>query len=195
MRYKPKKEIDGVIYYQCNKCKEWFSKDGFYANKRSSLGITSSCKKCHCSTTVKTRDKVLKNESNKMYMRRKSEERKKQYTVLDYYGEVWATIDGFDGYYISNLGRVKSSKWDKEVLIKQSVSEKGYMQVKINQKTFRVHRLVAKAFIENPCAYDEINHKDEDKTNNMANNLEWCDRKYNMNYGTWKERRKAKIGY
>ncbi len=195
MRYKPKKEIDGVIYYQCNKCKEWFSKDGFYADKRSSLGITSSCKKCHCRTTVETRDKVLKNESNKMYMRRKSEERKKQYTVLDYCGEVWETNDGFDGYYISNMGRLKSLKWGKEVLIKQSVSEKGYMQVKINQKTLRVHRLVAKAFIENPCAYNEINHKDEDKTNNMANNLEWCDRKYNMNYGTWKERRKAKIGY
>ena len=195
MRYKPRKEVDGVTYYQCNKCKEWFPENGFYSDKRSPLGITSSCKKCHRQTTIETRDKDRARETNKMYMRRKSEERKKQYVVLDYRGEVWKTINGFDGYYISNMGRVKSTKWGKELLLKQTASEKGYMQVRISRKTLRVHRLVAKAFIKNPCAYNEINHKDENKTNNMANNLEWCDRKYNMNYGTWKERRKAKIGY
>ena len=68
------------------------------------------------------------------------------------------------------------------------------MQVCINytncRKTKRVHRLVAQAFIPNPNGYKEINHKDEDKTNNRVSNLEWCDRLYNMNYGTWKDRRK-----
>jgi len=195
MRYKPRKEVDGMIYYQCNKCKKWFPKEGFFIDKRSPLGITSSCRKCHCRTTIETRDKIRANESNKMYMRRRSEERKKRYVVLNYPGEIWVAINGFYGYHISNLGRVKSTKWDKEILIKQSVSEKGYMQVTLNGKTHRVHRLVAKAFISNPYNLPEINHKDENKMNNCADNLEWCDRNYNMSYGTWKERRKAKFGH
>ena len=55
-------------------------------------------------------------------------------------------------------------------------------------KWFRVHRLVAEAFIPNPNNYSEVNHKDENKENNHLNNLEWCSRKYNMNYGTIKDR-------
>ena len=195
MRYKPRKEVDGITYYQCNKCKEWFPKGGFYTDMRNSLGITSSCKKCHCQTTIKTRDKDRTNEANKMYMRRRSEEKKKKYVVLDYSGEIWKPIDGFDEYFISNKGRVKSTKWGKEQIRKLSVTKKGYLHVRINGKTLRVHRLVALAFVDNPNTYPEVNHKDENKKNNEASNLEWCDRNYNMNYGTWKERRKAKIGY
>ena len=195
MRYKPRKKVGGVTYYQCNRCKEWFPENDFYTDKRSPLGITSSCKKCHCQTTIETRDKDRAREANKMYMRRKSEKRKAQYIVLDSFGEEWMPIDGLDGYFISNKGRVKSVKWGKEILRKQHISEKGYMQVRINNKTFRIHRLVAKAFLDNTNGYDEINHKDENKTNNVVSNLEWCDRKYNMNYGTWKERRKAKFGH
>ena len=59
------------------------------------------------------------------------------------------------------------------------------------QKSYRTHRLVAQAFIDNPNNLPEINHKDEDKTNNNVDNLEWCDSKYNHNYGTWREKRRG----
>lgn len=51
-------------------------------------------------------------------------------------------------------------------------------------KSIKIHRLVAKAFIDNPNKYEQVNHKDENKLNNNANNLEWCDLNYNINYGT-----------
>lgn len=51
-------------------------------------------------------------------------------------------------------------------------------------RTHRIHRLVATAFIPNPLRLNQINHKDEIKTNNNVENLEWCDVKYNINYGT-----------
>ena len=56
------------------------------------------------------------------------------------------------------------------------------------RKCCYIHRLVAEAFIPNPNNYPQVNHKDEDKTNNCVNNLEWCDAKYNINYGTRIER-------
>ena len=59
------------------------------------------------------------------------------------------------------------------------------------KKSFLLHRLVANSFIDNPNNYKEVNHKDENKANNCVDNLEWCDRKYNMNYLTV-QKRKAK---
>ena len=56
-------------------------------------------------------------------------------------------------------------------------------------KTFKIHRLVASAFIPNPNNLPQVNHKDENKQNNHAENLEWCDCAYNVNYGTANERR------
>lgn len=55
-------------------------------------------------------------------------------------------------------------------------------------KSTSIHRLVAKAFIPNPLNFREVNHKDENKSNNCVENLEWCTPKYNINYGTGKER-------
>ena len=63
------------------------------------------------------------------------------------------------------------------------------------QRKIVIHRLVAEAFMPNENNYTDINHKDEDKTNNRIDNLEWCSHKYNMNYGKVKEKiSKSKIG-
>ena len=60
-------------------------------------------------------------------------------------------------------------------------------------KTYEIHRLVAMAYLPNPENLSEINHKDENKTNNCLQNLEWCDRSYNINYGTRTEKTKKQI--
>ena len=100
-------------------------------------------------------------------------------------------IKGFEGRYeISNTGQIKSVRTGR--ILKQRLNRNGYCQVDLckdgAQKTFRVHRLVAYAFIPNPNNLPEVNHKDECKTNNRIDNLEWCTRKYNANYGTITER-------
>lgn len=108
--------------------------------------------------------------------------------------EIWKDIEGYEGLYqISSLGRVKSlgnDKTKKEKILKQDKNKNGYFKVNLwknnKTKTCQVHRLVAHAFIENPNKLPIINHKDENPSNNMASNLEWCTQKYNVNYGTCK---------
>lgn len=109
--------------------------------------------------------------------------------------EVWKKID--DRYSISNLGNVKSNYANKERILNPYKDARGYLKVDLrhgkDRKTMFVHRLVAIAFIPNssPEALKEVNHKDEDKTNNNVDNLEWCTTEYNCNYGT-RNQRKAK---
>lgn len=105
--------------------------------------------------------------------------------------EVWKPIEGYEGLYeISRDGVIRSLPrlHTKGKVIKTSLGSSGYEQVHLSKdsvvKTFMVHRLVAKTFIDNPENYPEVNHKDEDKRNNSIDNLEWCDRNYNQNYGT-----------
>ena len=106
--------------------------------------------------------------------------------------EEWKDIKGYEGLYqVSNLGRVKSlgnNKSKKEKILDPKPNMYGYKEVRLSKegkrKPYKVHRLVAIYFIPNPNNYKEVNHKDEDKTNNHVSNLEWCDRKYNINYGT-----------
>lgn len=100
--------------------------------------------------------------------------------------EIWKNIMGFNGYQVSNIGRVRSLKTYK--ILKQTINNKGYKILGLSKRgkmsTFLVHRLVADAFIPNPNKLPCINHKDENPLNNCVSNLEWCDQKYNINYGS-----------
>lgn len=110
--------------------------------------------------------------------------------------EIWKDIAGVEGcYQISTLGRVKSlerytenGRLVRERILKTRVNKRGYEYVCIQKNNKRVaikiHRTVAQTFILNPDNLPEINHKDENKLNNCADNLEWCTREYNARYGT-----------
>lgn len=107
--------------------------------------------------------------------------------------EVWRDIIGFEGLYqVSDLGRVKSLLNGRERVLVGRKNKDGYLLVSLckdgNAKKCYVHRLVAEAFIPNPDNLPQVNHRDECKSNNVVSNLEYCDRKYNNNYGTRTER-------
>lgn len=100
--------------------------------------------------------------------------------------EIWKDIEDYENkYQISSLGNVRSLVTGK--ILTPHKDTKGYFQTALYKngvrKIFLTHRLVAKAFIPNPNNYNEINHKDENPLNNSSDNLEWCNRKYNVNYG------------
>lgn len=111
--------------------------------------------------------------------------------------EEWKAVEGYEGLYeVSTEGRVKSLNWrgtgeEKCIFLKRH--NRGYLQVELaggnKKKTFLVHRLVAKAFVENPNGFHLVNHKDEDKTNNRAENLEWCNYSYNVLYSLPKRKK------
>ena len=96
-------------------------------------------------------------------------------------------IEGFNGKYgITEDGQVYS--FAINAFLQQQTTEKGYHTIKLgrgnNYKTYRVHRLVAQAYIPNPDNLPEVNHIDEDKSNNHVSNLEWCTQEYNLHYGS-----------
>ena len=127
--------------------------------------------------------------------------------------ENWKAIAGYEGYYeVSNLGNVRSIP--HEVCTKggvkrmspgrnliQKKARNGYMRVHLSKegeaRYHAVHRLVATAFVFNPDNLKQVNHKDENKANNQAENLEWCTRSYNCKYGhrndTMIERRRHEV--
>lgn len=103
--------------------------------------------------------------------------------------EIWKDIPDYEGLYqVSNLGRVKSlpRKHCKGYILKQRDNGYGYLTVGLHTintyKQIKVHRLVAKAFIENKNNDNCVNHIDGNKHNNTVQNLEWCDRNYNMKH-------------
>ena len=137
---------------------------------------------------------------------------KRMAVQLGYEPVVRKPVKGYEGYYeIDQFGRVfgcnrtitvddNGRVYEKTIVgkpIKQTTHSAGYKVVglTINGKTATkfVHRLVAEAFIDNPDNLPVVNHKDEDKTNNSIENLEWCTVKYNNIYGTKTKRQAEKI--
>lgn len=120
--------------------------------------------------------------------------------------EIWRDIKGYEGLYqVSNLGNVKSLCYNKTKNLskllkprKNKVSGDAYFIVSLCKngihKNFYIHRLVAEAFIENVNDLPQVNHIDEDKSNNKVSNLEWCTIAYNLNYGTCRKRAARKTG-
>lgn len=105
--------------------------------------------------------------------------------------EIFKPINNCEGYEISNLGNVLSKNYNRTgepKLLKPNKQKTGYYTITIKNKLYLIHRLVAEAFIPNPNNLPYVNHKDEDKSNNSADNLEWCTKSYNNNYGTHNER-------
>ena len=123
--------------------------------------------------------------------------------------EIWRDVKGYEGLYqVSNLGRIKSLErfiktrknkngmngyiHKQESIRIPTKDYKGYLRLNLckegKQKPFKVHRLVAQAFIPNPNNLPQVNHKDENKENNCITNLEWCTNEYNHNYGTRNKR-------
>lgn len=114
--------------------------------------------------------------------------------------EIWKDVPGYEGLYmVSNLGRIKrlplGKQWPYRIThnnIRKLHIKNGYYQVNLsknnNVKWYGVHRLVAMAFLPNPNNYPQVNHKDEDRTNNNVENLEWCTQSYNNMWGTARQR-------
>lgn len=125
--------------------------------------------------------------------------------------EEWRPVVGYEGLYeVSNLGRVRSLDITRIQLSRKGNPFKrricghilkagynsvtGYLYVNLWNRighTYRVHRLVAMAFIPNPYNLSDVNHKDENKLNNRVDNLEWCTKQYNLTYNGLVERRSA----
>ena len=116
--------------------------------------------------------------------------------------EVWRPVVGYEGLYeVSSYGRVRSvdkcdtmGRFRRGKILKLLECSNGYLMIGLHKngisKKCLVHRLVAESFIERTDCLYEVNHKDEDKKNNSIDNLEWCDHRYNNNYGTKIERQK-----
>lgn len=123
--------------------------------------------------------------------------------------EIWKPIKGYEGCYeISNKGNVKGvdryikNRWGtltlwKGCVLKLITDNDGYLRVGLYKNgkysNYGVHRLVAEAFIQNPNNLQCINHKNEIKTDNRVENLEWCTNSYNLNYGHRLEKAMEKI--
>lgn len=95
--------------------------------------------------------------------------------------EIWKKAVGYETFEVSNLGRVKNTRLG--IIKAQRKTHNGYLIVTLKgngvKHTEYVHRLVAKAFIDNPKQFPSVNHIDENKENNCVNNLEWCSILYN----------------
>ena len=123
--------------------------------------------------------------------------------------EIWLPIEGYENLYeVSNLGRVRrlesvvngkagSKRKVPGKILKPRANKNGYLMIRLSKNSIYrpcyLHRLVSSAFIPNPDKKFQVNHLDEDKTNNTVENLEWCTAKENVNYGTRNKRTAEKL--
>ena len=120
----------------------------------------------------------------------------KEFTDAELANEQWRDVEGYDGMYqVSDLGRVRSKHSGKWKLMRPRNNGTGYLLVSLymngKQKQSYIHRLVAQAFIPNDDeSKNQINHRNEDKTENKVSNLEWCSAQYNMTYNNLPFRKK-----
>lgn len=133
-------------------------------------------------------------------------------SIEDFDGEVWKDIPGYEGFYqCSNMGRIKSldrviivkrpqDRFERNLFLKGKIIKVSmYGQYPIchlkrnsTSKVIKVHRVVCSIFHPNPYNLPEVNHINEIKTDNRADNLEWCTRVYNANWGSAIERTQSK---
>ena len=127
-------------------------------------------------------------------------------------GEEWRDVVGWDNYLVSSYGRIVSKFYEYEhdgAMYRKNASilkpthngcRPGYLTVMLSagkyfRKRITVHKIVATAFVQNPCNLPVVNHKDENTLNNRADNLEWCTQAYNNAYGTHTKRAAEKMRY
>lgn len=111
--------------------------------------------------------------------------------------EEWRPVVGFEGYYlVSNTGKV-FSLWNNRILVPVLNRSLGYLSLTLCRNGIKkreyVHRIVADAFCEKPDGCNCVNHKDENRQNNNAENLEWCTIAYNNNYSDIAKHHRKKI--
>ena len=143
----------------------------------------------------------------------KKEEYYKNLSLNNIAGEIWKDVKGYEGLYqVSNKGRIKAlsktsvihssnnfngSKIKRnEKIHRCQLQNDGYIRTQLykdnERKTVKVHRIVAEAFLSNETNLPLINHKDEVKSNNCVENLEWCDHSHNVQYSAYKKHKKVK---
>jgi hypothetical protein len=96
--------------------------------------------------------------------------------------EIWADVPWYENYKISNIGRAKSIRTGKDYILTPFENGQWYLIIKPSKKNLRMHRLVATLFIDNPHWYKTVNHKNWNKKDNRAVNLEWCTLSQNIKH-------------
>ena len=125
--------------------------------------------------------------------------------------ETWKDIPGYEGFYqASNLGRFRSLDCERTTkngfqkvhrghILHTYIANDDYLMINLTdnkgRKAFKAHRIIASLFVPNPLNLQIVNHKNENKHDNRADNLEWCTNRYNLRYGSTQKKRIEKIGW
>lgn len=156
---------------KCIKCKLDKSLDRFnlYRKYNGEFELKARCKDC-----------------NNEYLTKKRELEIDYMPIPSIENEKWRVVPFNVKYSVSSVGRVKAhvnkGYRHREVIMKQQKTKRGYLSVMMSKKRYQVHQVVAKAFIENPNNYPQINHLNCIKTDNSINNLEWCNNSINIKH-------------